>query len=213
MLPPLRALPTLLATMTLATALGSCGDDGDSEPDGPAASDKRSLLPEGGEAPVRKIEDLEDAARKAACRLAATPVGSRDHTADLNERVRYKTDPPAAGRHFQQAAPDGAYDEAPADTAVVHAFEHGRVGLWINPELAARRRAQLRALAEEDSAQLLIVPRADTPYEVAASAWNRDPEPFGTGRLLTCETLSDRSFDALRAFRDEHRGRGPEPIP
>jgi hypothetical protein len=48
---------------------------------------------------------------------------------------------------------------------------------------------------------------------VAATAWNREPEPNGTGRLMGCPEYNERVFDALRAFRDEHRSNGPEPIP
>ena len=51
------------------------------------------------------------------------------------------------------------------------------------------------------------------PYDVAATAWNRDPQPGGTGRTLGCPEWNEKVVDALRAFRDEHRGRGPEPIP
>ena len=60
---------------------------------------------------------------------------------------------------------------------------------------------------------MLLVPRANMPYEVAASAWNGDPAPRGTGRLLSCDAWSPEVIDALRAFRDEHRSNGPEPIP
>jgi hypothetical protein len=49
--------------------------------------------------------------------------------------------------------------------------------------------------------------------KVAATAWNRDPEPGGTGRTLGCPRWNDGVIDALRAFRDEYRGKGPEPIP
>jgi hypothetical protein len=51
------------------------------------------------------------------------------------------------------------------------------------------------------------------PYAVAASAWNREPGEFGTGRVLGCPRMNERVFDALRAFRDEHRGSGPEAAP
>ena len=210
-------MPLALRTVTAlsaasALALVSCGGDDAGEGSG-RGTNRPALLPEGGKAPPREIEQLGEAARAARCRAKSVATGSRDHTASLDEPVEYKSNPPTSGRHYQQAAPDGAYDGAPADTAVVHAFEHGRVGIWFRPDLPARKRAQLRAVAEEDGAQLLVVPRQNMPYEVAASAWNRDPEPLGTGRLLTCAELTDEAIDALRAFRDEHRGQGPEPIP
>lgn len=196
----------------VAITASSCGGGDDQKHDS-RRDDRASLLPEGGSAPEPKVSDLGNAASMAGCEQRSSTVPSREHTADLAEPVRYRTDPPTSGQHFQQAAPDGMYDEPPADTAVVHAFEHGRVGIWFRADLPARRRADLRALVEEDSAQLLLVPRPRMPYEVAASAWNADPEPLGTGRLLTCERLTDRAFDALRAFRGEHRAQGPEPIP
>ena len=205
-----RALTALVAASALAFA--SCGgDDSDDGTDGQAR--QPTLLPDGGEAPPRRIDDLGEAARAANCRLQSHRVDARDHTSAIEERVDYKTNPPTSGRHFQEAAPDGAYEVTPADTPVVHSFEHGRVGIWFRPDLPAQQRAKLRAVAEEDSEQLLILPRKRMPYEIAASAWNRDPEPLGTGRLLTCERLSDPAFDAIRAFSDEHRGQGPEPIP
>jgi hypothetical protein len=51
------------------------------------------------------------------------------------------------------------------------------------------------------------------PFAVAATAWNADPQPLGTGRTLGCPEYNEKVLDALRAFRDEHRGNGPEPIP
>lgn len=200
-----------LAPLLAASALAGCG--GGESDDGTGGEARPTLLPEGGKAPPQRIDDLGEAARAANCRLGSRRVDQRDHTSAIEERVDYDTNPPTSGRHFQEAAPDGAYEVAPADTPVVHSFEHGRVGIWFRPDLPAEQRARLRAVAEEDSEQLLIVPRKRMPYEIAASAWNRNPEPLGTGRLLTCERLTDRAFDAIRAFSDEHRGQGPEPIP
>jgi hypothetical protein len=57
------------------------------------------------------------------------------------------------------------------------------------------------------------VRRGDMPYAVAATAWNRDPQPDGTGRTMGCANWSDDVIDALRDFRDEHRSNGPEDIP
>ena len=206
-----RTVTVLVAASALA--LASCGSDDDADEGSGQEANRPAALPEGGTAPPRQVEELGEAARVARCRVQSVAAASRDHTSSLDEAVDYKTNPPTSGLHFQEAAPDGAYEEPPADTAVVHSFEHGRVGLWFRPDLPAGKRAQLRAVAEEDSAQLLVVPRRNMPHEVAASAWNADPEPLGTGRLLTCAKLTDAAFDALRAFRDEHRGRGPEPIP
>ena len=121
--------------------------------------------------------------------------------------------PPSTGRHYQIPAEDGIYEEAPPDEALVHSLEHGRVIFWAKPGLPEDQRANLRALADGDPYQLYLVPRRNMPYAVAATAWNGEPEPNGRGQLLTCERMNDRVFDALAAFRDEHRSRGPEPVP
>ena len=61
---------------------------------------------------------------------------------------------------------------------------------------------------------MLIVPNETRmPYAVAASAWNAEPQPLGTGRLLGCRRYSPQVFDAIRAFKDEHRSNGPEAVP
>lgn len=50
-------------------------------------------------------------------------------------------------------------------------------------------------------------------YAVAATAWSGDPTPNGTGHVLGCPTFHRGVFDAIRAFREEHRSNGPEPVP
>ena len=75
-------------------------------------------------------------------------------------------------------------------------------------------RAAIRAMSDEDGGfQTLLVQRKEMPGAVAATAWNRDPLPGGTGRLLSCDEWNPKALDALRAFRDEHRSNGPEPVP
>jgi len=85
--------------------------------------------------------------------------------------------------------------------------------VWFKPGLPESARGELKALFDEDSYQMFLVPRRNMPYQVAATAWNGDPEPNGTGRSLLCDDLTDATWDAIRTFRDEHRSRGPEPIP
>jgi len=88
------------------------------------------------------------------------------------------------------------------------------VVIWFKKTLPKGERADLKALFDEDSYQMLITPNeTGMTYAVAATAWNREPEPGGTGRLLGCSTLTPQAFDAIRAFKDEHRSNGPEPVP
>jgi hypothetical protein len=95
----------------------------------------------------------------------------------------------------------------------VHTLEHGRVIVWFKPSLPAEQRANLKALFDEDTFQMVLTPNDTMPYAVAATAWSREPVQLGTGRLLGCDTYNEKIFDAIRAFRDEHRSNGPEPVP
>jgi hypothetical protein len=189
-------------------ALGG-GDDG-----GGSASASSDMLPDGGSVPEQDVFEVRPAAEAAGCRLRTVPgSGTQDHTTSLDERVDYDTNPPTSGRHYQIPAEDGAYSEAPTDEELVHGLEHGRVIIWFKPSLPSDDRANLKALYDEDTYQMFLVPRRNMPYAVAATAWNGDPPPNGRGQLLLCNELTPEIFDALRAFRDEHRSRGPEPVP
>jgi len=171
------------------------------------------ILPDGGEVPDQQITDLDEAAGAASCELENAKADSRDHITDIGEMVTYPSDPPMSGRHFEVAAEDGAYEEAPDLKTLVHALEHGRVVISFKPNLPEQQRADLKALFDDDPFQMVLVPNDSMPYQVAATAWNRDPEPLGTGQLLGCDTYGEKTSDAIRAFKDEHRSRGPEPVP
>ena len=195
--------------------LASCGgDDGGSS----RGSGDGELFPEGGSAPEQRVFEVEAAAKAAGCELLVTKSrGEEDsqHTDSPDERVEYRGNPPTLGRHWPPGyqAQDGLYGEAPADEALVHTMEHGRVIFWAKPSLPEEARTAIRAVFEEDSYQLVLTPRRSMPYAVAATAWNGEPGPAGTGRTLGCAAWSDATADALRAFRDEHRSRGPEAVP
>jgi hypothetical protein len=200
------AFVLVLAVVAVGAVLLAGGDE--------AGSVDPNVLPGGGSVPEQKEFDLTKAAAAAGCELKDVKAsGSFDHTTDPNERVKYNSNPPTSGRHFAVPADDGAYSTAPTDEQLVHNLEHGRVIIWFKPTLPKDTRADLKALFDEDTYQMLLVPRAKMPYQVAASAWNGTPEPSGLGRLLTCERTGPEMWDALRAFRDEHRSNGPEPIP
>lgn len=210
---------SLVAALTILLVLAGCGGDSDdeskSEPTETRTTEPEpaAVLPSGGQVPEPRISGLEEAARAAGCELQSTTALSREHTANIDEPIEYDTNPPTTGKHFQVAAEDGIYEEAAPDSTLVHSHEHGRVVIWFAPSLAEEARAGLRALVEEDDYQILVVPRSDMPFDVAATAWNRSPGREGTGRLLGCASFSPQAYDALRAFRDKHRGQGPEAIP
>jgi hypothetical protein len=179
---------------------------------GGSSGSEAEVLPDGGEVPQQRVADLGEAVSAAGCRTSSERANSREHTQSLEERVDYRSNPPTDGRHFVEWADDGAYSAAPQDEQLVHTLEHGRVIIWFKPSLPEQARANVKAFFDEDTYQMVLAPRRDMPYDVAASAWNRDPAPNGTGRLLGCPRYNERVFDALRAFREEHRANGPEAV-
>jgi uncharacterized protein DUF3105 len=195
-----------LAAAVVVVLLVAGGDGGGHSDPG------KGVLPDGGKVPPQKESDLTAAATAAGCKLQSFPATSRVHLANPDQKVKYSSNPPTSGKHYQVPAEDGAYDQAPPDTALVHTLEHGRVIVWFKPSLPASERANLKKFFDDDNYHMVIVPRANMPYDVAASAWNADPQPNGTGRLLACPRYSDKVFDALRAFREEHRDNGPEVV-
>ena len=198
----------LVVAIVLVLVLAGGGDDG-----GPGEPSK-SVLPDGGSVPDQKVSDVDEAAKAAGCELKSFRVGSREHTEDIAEQIGYSSSPPTSGKHFVEPAEDGAYDEAPDVKQLVHTMEHGRVIIWFKLNLPEEQRANLKALFDEDTYQMVIVPDpTDMTYQVAATAWNADPSPNGTGRLLGCPKVNGDVFDAIRAFKDEHRSNGPEPVP
>ncbi len=198
----------LAAVIVLAVLVVGGGGGGGSD------AQAAEIFPEGGSFPEQTVFEVAPAARAAGCELKSVKgSGVATHTESLDERVKYKTNPPTTGRHYAVPAEDGIYGKAPQDEELVHGMEHGRVIFWVKPSLPEDQRADIRALVDDDTYQMFLVPRSDMPYAVAATAWNGEPEPGGTGRLLLCNEVNDKTFDALAAFRDEHRSQGPEPIP
>ena len=59
------------------------------------------------------------------------------------------------------------------------------------------------------SSQLMVlVPNGSMEYDVAATAWNRKPGRYGTGRLLGCRDYGGDVYTALEAFKQANRGKG-----
>jgi hypothetical protein len=180
---------------------------------GSSGSSSGKTFPTGGSVPAAKVTNLSKAAAAAGCKLSSEKSTSRNHEVDPNKKLHYRTNPPTDGKHYQEPEPDGIYNKAPPDSHLVHNLEHGRIIIWVKPSLSETDRKDIRALVDEDSYQMVLVPRANMPYQLATSAWGRDPAPLGTGFLMGCTKYGGQIFDAIRAFRDEHRSNGPEPIP
>ena len=94
------------------------------------------VFPDGGSVPEQKVFDV--GAGGQGRRLRAEDVKGAhlaEHTTSLDERVKYNTNPPTSGRHYQIPAEDGIYGDPPQDEELVHGMEHGRVIFWVKPSL------------------------------------------------------------------------------
>src|SRR3954447_6409977 len=155
-----------------------------------------------GSIPARKISDLNAAAAAAGCKLISAKIEGRDHTL---KSVTYHTQPPSSGPHNPVPAHDGAYLHSPGNEHLVHALEHGRVIYWFKASTPASARGALKKLYDEDNKLVVLTPdTAPMPYAVAASSW---------GKIVGCPRYNDKVPDALRAFRDAYRLKGPEYFP
>ena len=103
------------------------------------------------------------------------------------------------------AQADGAYDETPKETAIVHSLEHGRLEIQYNPDLPEADQEELIGLYETMWGGTLLFPNQNMTYAVAATTWTN---------LLGCNEYKGAiTLDAIRAFAKETWGKyGGEPV-
>ena len=185
--------------VVLAVASSSGGGEG---PGGNASG--------GGTLPPVQITNEAEAARAAGCELKSFPAEGRGHT---GKAVTYKTNPPTSGAHDPVAAQDGIYpvDGPPDLEQSVHALEHGRINIQFKqgtPQATIDRLTKLVDTYEVKGTAgyhaLLFRNQTQMTPAVAATAWTKS---------VTCPSMNDRVFDALRSFWRTNVDKGPEFIP
>ncbi len=162
---------------------------------------------EGTAPPAVENLDLENAAADAGCVLrVGLPDEGGTHLEPDAKPPNYRTNPPTSGNHvtnpFMQA--DGAYAQTPELIEFVHSLEHGRVEIQYAPDLPEADQLALKGVFDDSPSGMLLFPNRQMPYEVAATAWTQ---------LMGCKTYEGaKTLDAIRDFRDQFRGRGPEAV-
>jgi hypothetical protein len=191
---------TLVAVIVVALAGGGGGTGGDGgSGDGPVEPNTADFPTS--PIPPQRISDIAQASRGAGCTTQSFRSEGSTH---VPESVKYKSSPPHSGNHDQIPAEDGAYLEAPRSENLVHALEHGRIIVQFRPSVSEEIKGQLKSLFDEDPYHVVLTPNARMPYEVAATAWTE---------VLGCKRSNPQVFDAIRAFKERHRDRGPEFVP
>ena len=91
---------------------------------------------------------------------------------------------------------------------LVHTLEHGRIDIQYKKGTPARSTvARLEALVAEQNEgyhMLLYENTTDMDAAVAATAWTHS---------LSCPSMNDKVFDAIRTFRARYIDKGPEKVP
>jgi hypothetical protein len=191
----------LVAVVVVVVVIAASGGGSGSKNSSNAAEPVQADAFPKGSIPPAKASTLETAAKAANCEVKQWPSEGRQHT---NGPYKYKTNPPTSGNHFEIPAADGAYTKAPNIGALVHELEHGRIIIWYQPNAPAALIGQAKALFDEDSFHMVLAPNeTKMPYQIAESAWTRS---------ITCPTVTDATWDALRLFRDRYRDQGPEKV-
>lgn len=152
-----------------------------------------------------EVADLDAAAEAAGCELLREQKDEGStHIPESEEQPDYQSNPATSGDHSETPLADGAFDATASPLNYIHALEHGRIIVQYSSELPEADQRQLLGLYDEDPAGMIIFPNDDMPYLVAAVAWRQ---------TLGCDTYEGAAtLDAIRAFRNEFRARGPEPV-
>jgi uncharacterized protein DUF3105 len=159
--------------------------------------------------PPIQLGDLKAAAQKAGCQLKLNLANEGNTHIPDTTPFTYKTIPPTSGNHNPVPAADGAYTTPLAgDTKVspnvrnfVHSMEHGRVEIHYNPRLPEQDQLALKGVFDADPGGMLLFPDPNMPFAVAVTAWTQ---------LMSCQSYSPAVLDAIRDFREQYRGNGPE---
>lgn len=163
--------------------------------------------------PPQRITSLPAAVKAAGCAFREFKEEGSTHVDDALTSKDFKTNPPTSGNHNPIPADDGYYAPGgePDVKNSVHTLEHGRIELQYTPKLPLRQQRRLRTLFNEPVAGgperyhlLMFRNQSGMKYAVAAVAWTRS---------VVCKTVNDKTFDALRTFRDQFVDQGPEQVP
>lgn len=187
----------------LAAVLLAGGDDGG----GGSAESTEIDFPDARDIPAQRDSGLAEAIPGSGCRAEARPLAT--DTAHRDGDIEYPTNPPHSGPQNGVPAEDDLYEESPSEERVLHSLEHGRIGVWVNPAAPEEVLAGIRSFYDEDPYHVIVTPQPGLKEQVALSAWEAD----GKGRILRCRSVTDESWDALRAFKEAYRDKGPEFAP
>jgi hypothetical protein len=177
------------------------GSGGNGDPEAPDEANLPTL-------PAVQIGDLEPAVKASGCVATSPAIEGSEHEQRDFTAADYKTNPPTSGTHFPEWAQDGVYAPGtePQLGQLVHTLEHGRIDVQYKPGTPQQVVDQLRAFVAENDGYHMVMFQNPTGMDaqVAFTTW---------GQSLTCDQVTDKTWDAARAFRDSYIDKGPETVP
>ncbi|HKH18934.1 MAG TPA: DUF3105 domain-containing protein [Solirubrobacteraceae bacterium] len=191
-----------IAGVVIAIVVGLGGDDSGPEEPTSGANAAAKL-------PAQQTSDYEEAAKAAGCTLENPQFEGASHESKDFTPADYKTNPPTSGNHEPEWYEDGVYvpGTTPQLGMLVHTLEHGRINIQYKKGTAASTVAKLEALvAEQNEGYHLLLYENTTGMKpaIAATAWTHS---------LSCPSMNDKAFDAIRTFRSRYTDKGPETVP
>jgi hypothetical protein len=191
-----------IAGVVIAIAVGLGGEDSGSQEPTSRANAAAKL-------PAQQTSDYEDGAKAAGCTLENPQFEGASHESKNFTPADYKTNPPTSGNHEPEWYEDGVYEPGttPRLGMLVHTLEHGRINIQYQKGTAASTVARLEALvAEQNEGYHLLLYENTTGMKpaIAATAWTHS---------LSCPSMNDKVFDAIRTFRSRYTDKGPETVP
>jgi uncharacterized protein DUF3105 len=134
----------------------------------------------------------------------------------LPKGFKYNSNPPTSGIHSDATVIYGIYDQPVNTVSTVHNLEHGAIVIRYGPQVPQSEIQKLRDFYPEDPNGLVIAPMPGLGRTIALAAWTYDQGRAndrtyqGEGHLAKCTRVDE---DALKAFVDAYRGKGPERFP
>lgn len=121
------------------------------------------------------------------------------------DELRWKTFPPASGRHVDKWANYGTYDEPVNDGYLVHDLEHGGVVAWLGKGVTEDQRTAIEGLLDDEE-KWIVVPREDLDG-IAVNAWAKGlsctAEQLATIEPKTLATALDAWYGAVNSTGSE----------
>ena len=137
----------------------------------------------------------------AGCFYRSYPSEGRGHVSSLTTKVNYKTFPPTSGTHYVQPAIWNRYSQPLALVQEVHNLEHGGVIVQYGDKVPQATVDKLVGFYDSSPNGMLLAPLPALGNKIALTAWQR---------LARCTRFDEKAY---AAFRDNFRGKGPEPFP